>query len=72
MHLELEVDEKIEIFVLLLGILLHQLRKRLALDIVGHYCPFAVDDRNLENSRNIESGLFDTCLVERLVEHVGL
>ena len=72
MNLHLQVDEKVEIFVDFVGILLHKLRQSLTLDIVHHDCPFAVDFRDLFEFGNVQTGFFHSGLIECLVEYVGL
>ena len=66
----LDVDEEIEILVEVVGILFHQLSKRLAGDILGADRPLAVDDADFKQLRNIQSCLLDTRLIQRFIQDI--
>ena len=68
----LDADEEVEIFVELVGVLFHQLRERLAGDILGADRPLAVDLADLEELGHIQPRLFDTRLIQRFIEDIRL
>ena len=72
LDLELDVHELLEIFVLLLRFPLHQGGERLPFDELGHDRPLIVHGDDAEDFRDVQAGLLDTGLAERLGEDVRL
>ena len=68
----LDVDEEVEVFVDLVGVLLHKLSERLAGDILGADRPFAVNLADLEELGDIQSCLFDARLIQRFIKDIRL
>ena len=72
MHVQLDRNKPVKILVKLLRILVHHGLKGLTLDVLRNDRPLVLDHRNLEHLGDKESRLLHACLVERLVEDVGL
>ena len=71
-HVQLQVDEELEVLVFLLGVLLHQLGQGLAGDVLGDDGPLAVDLLHVDQLGNGQAGFLHAGGVQRLIEHVGL
>ena len=69
-HLKLEINKKVHIFVLFFRVLFHKPGKRLSLNILGNEGPFSVNHCNLKNLRNEKPRFLNARLIERLVQHV--
>ena len=67
----LKVDEQLEVFVFLFGMLLHQRAERLAFDEIGDDGPFPVRLADLVDLGNVQSRFLHARLIERFVEDVG-
>ena len=70
LNLDLPIDELFKILVFLVGILFHKSCKGFALYILGHDRPLPVDFGDFDDFGHVEPGLFHSCLIESLVEHV--
>ena len=68
----LNIDEPIEILVELVGVFRHQSGERFAGHIFGADRPFAVDDTDFKELRNIQPRFLDARLIQRFVQDLGL
>ena len=71
-HLHLQIHEQLDVFVLLLGILTHELFKRFSLDVVHHDRPLAVHFHDFMDLRNMEIGLLHARMPQCLIEYIRL
>ena len=72
MNVELNIYEKIKVFVKFIGIFVHKLFKRGAFDVVHRNGPAAVHYRYSLNFGYVEVGFLNARLIERFVEDVSL
>ncbi len=68
-HSDLQIHEKVKVFVLLCGVLFHERFERFSLDIFPYERPLSVDHGNAEHFGNVERCFFHARLIERLVEN---
>ena len=72
MHLELNINELFEVFVLSLRLFLHEFRKSLSLYVLRNNHELSAVENDLKHLRNLQSGLLSSRLIERLVQNVSL